>query len=727
MSMAHATPPSHGYSYVHRKRRAKSDWAGVNIGDAFKSNIDYYTRLSAQRIFYGTIKKIQRLSANIASGTSEDVFQPHEKPQLSPCYTTYPSNLAVFAAIGMTGYLEYKSRAEARFLIELLKESLECPEPGVGVNVDPASYHAVAMTVTKTVQERLFIEDLSRIPAMATIEIYRLFLASQQKMDFNTLREMIAAVVLFGDVLPNWRDQNLHPMTRQMLEDMTETSDPFFTLLSQNDYSKLPEICVQWVKSLCATIARYLPEPKPDEPISEEIDSIEEFEHIIGRIGERKGYKFTNEKQARQENDEFPPLNDPRPPSLTDGPSLPAQIAEMIEQGKEAQNPGTLQPPDWPDNGESGLSRNTEKILKEFSNAVDRAGKQSSEWEDMRSDLIEQTMRQSAFRQGPIQGSPTDGHEVQVRLNAEHMAGGEIFDRAVELSDDLPAYERLLDRSRPVADALKLVLYPNIKQIPETERLCTSGSLDPSRLALATFSQVVFKRYRIHQRADMRGRPVLLIACDGSGSLNDRQMGMLKVLAAAWLDSTIKSQIQVLAGLYHSGQIRNGVSGPLVQWMFHPHKTPSFGRKDAVRTLVSLPDSGTGVQSDALSIAFMLEEATKIAKGKMIYLILISDCRWNRSFDTDKSGREEVISCFKSAYENLAGKLHTTLVALGVEGRTKLEDQLDKVITVSKDKLEDYVAVAEQISVYVASCIKERKKNTRARIVTGRQDELSKR
>ena len=61
---------------------------------------------------------------------------------------------------------------------------------------------------------------------------------------------------------------------------------------------------------------------------------------------------------------------------------------------------------------------------------------------------------------------------------------------------------------------------------------------------------------------------MVLIACDGSGSLNHKQMQMLKLLA--WLESTAKSEIQVLAGLYHSGSIRPGVSGPLVQWIYHP-------------------------------------------------------------------------------------------------------------------------------------------------------------
>ncbi len=318
-------------------------------------------------------------------------------------------------------------------------------------------------------------------------------------------------------------------------------------------------------------------------------------------------------------------------------------------------------------------------------------------------------MMADAFAQSPIQGSPADGHEVTLRLGKDSEFGGEIHDRPVALSDSLPAVESLAAESAPMADALRRALYPNIAERVETERLRATGALDAARLAMADFSSVVFKRYRIYEKADPKGQPLLLIACDGSGSLNRKEMRMLKVLAAAWLNSTVRTQVQVMAGLYHSGEIRRGVSGPLVQWMYHPQKTPAISRKDALRALVSLPESGTGAQSDALSLQFMLGEAVRIARGRMIYLILVSDCEWNRSFDADLSGKEEVRAFFENVYAEFDGNIHTTLVALGKEGETGFEDLLDKVITVPDSRLEDYAGLAEQIGVYVATCMKERR------------------
>jgi hypothetical protein len=152
------------------------------------------------------------------------------------------------------------------------------------------------------------------------------------------------------------------------------------------------------------------------------------------------------------------------------------------------------------------------------------------------------------------------------------------------------------------------------------------------------------------------------------------------------------------------------VSGPLVQWIYHPQKTPVLTRKESARALVALPSYGTGAQSDALSLAFMLGEARQLARGRMIYLILLSDCAWNTSFRTGKNGKEEVYAFFETAYQDHPGKLNTTLVALGVAGETGFEALLDKVVVVNEEQLLDPAAVAGRIGTYVASCLKERRR-----------------
>jgi hypothetical protein len=324
----------------------------------------------------------------------------------------------------------------------------------------------------------------------------------------------------------------------------------------------------------------------------------------------------------------------------------------------------------------------------------------------MRSDLVSGALAAKVFQEGPITGNPVDGNEMVVSLG-NRVAGGEVFDRPVELSNDLAACDRLFREARPIGEMLRRDLYPNVEQFPERLRLRTGGALDGSRLALAGFSGTIFHRCEIIKKPDRRGRPVLVIACDGSGSLDPAQMRMVKVLTTAWLSSTTGSTIQLLAALYHSGQIRQGLAGPLVQWIYHPRKTPALGRGDAIRAVASLPDMGTGAQADALSLALIMKEARQLARNSMIYLILISDAQWNRSFQTDLSGQDEVCHLMMSLGEDLGDKLHSLLVVLGNGETDGVEDYLNKVIRVSDEDLQDPLAVAGRIGSYVASRIRQ--------------------
>ncbi len=681
-----------GYSYTYRKRRSKIDWAGTGVGDAFKANLDYMVRMPAQRLFYQMVKKLQHYVAQAAGAPAANSAQPKVKPQLSPCYTSYPSALAVPAALGLTAYLEYQAYASDKLLLTMLKSYLDSPADHDQIfDVDDEDYKALATIVATAVQTRLILEDLSRHAPLSCIEMYRLFSSAQQNLQFSSVPEIINAVVLYGDVLPDWRQLPVHPMTADILKTAFAASQPFFKEMADSRPEQLLDLGMNWTKTLTGRLAKYL------SATDEEHDYDED--EVVAGPDDTTDYTFRKNSPPQSPIDELPPLNKPRPPQLFAQKEWADQVREFFTQPA--------------DTGTQGHQRNAQSLQKkitDFIDAANKAGGQGQAHEDMRYDLLEAQARRSVFTEGPIQGNPTEGHEVDLNFGDNNKQQGEIFDRPIELSDDYMALQKLLQEADPLAKAMQRSLYPNIERVPMMERWRTSGSLDVSRLAMAEFSSAIFKRYRSVDKADRRGRPVLLLACDGSGSLNQLQMRMLKVLASAWLSSTARTEIEVLAGLYHSGSIRDGLSGPLVQWMHHPHKTPAVGRKDAVRALITLPESGTGAQSDALSIAFMMQEARKIARNRMIYFILITDCAWNQSFRGPKTGKQEVESVFESLYKEMKGKLHTTLVALGVQGQTGFEERVDKVICIKQQDLQDYVSVAGQIGLYVASCIQERAK-----------------
>ena len=697
--MKHCETYSVKYDHYYRYRKSKADWKGLSLGDAFKHNLDHYERLPALRLFYKTVNKVTKTIAKQTGASSETEFIPKVKPQLGPCYTFYPSNISAYAAIGLTAYLEYKARISENSLSYMLSGYLEDPAKYHSLNIDKNVFKQIAKIVTDCVESRLLIEDMSRLQYASSVEVYRLFLASQETMRFQSVPEIIRAIVLFGDILPAWQDQELHPMTMAMLLNVMDASEPFLEILCHTKSSEFSELGAEWVKKICEEIAVFLPEDKKDERQSNESEqpNLNPDTSIVQ-------FRYQKDVNKNSLRDSIPPLNGRNPPFLFNVPNFAKQAAQIIEIQMQSNNVQS------PENNETPQKNPIQEMLKEFANTIENITQQSSNWEDMPSDHVESAMRISGFRQSPIEGNPSDGHSITVDFGNDQIASGEIFDRPIELSDDIPAFENLKAEARPITDALKRSLYPNIVESPQVERFKTSGVIDPLRLHLADLSPAIYRRHNIYEKADPKGKPILLIACDGSGSLGKDQMNMLKTLTTAWISATKKSGTQVMAGLYHSGTIRRGISGALVQWLYHPLKTPSFSQEDAIRGLVSLPESGTGAQSDALSLNFMLNETKRLARGQMVYLVVISDCCWNRSFYINKTASEEVHGIFENAYKDFNGKLNITLIALGVSANTGFENLLDKVTVVSSEELKDSVAVANNISVYVASCMRERKK-----------------
>ncbi|MBM4088962.1 MAG: hypothetical protein FJ276_05940 [Planctomycetes bacterium] len=686
--------PEPTYGGYGRRSQGKSSWAGITEADAFRAN-PYWLRTLAQQLFYQRCNKVQMAAAQQAGAPVNASFKPRVKPQLSPCYAAYPHNLiAARAAFGLTAFLEYQSHLGQNVLEAHLQPFLIDVSVAISAGLDQAVWAKTKRLVARTVQTRLLLEGLSRAPSLACVELYRLFAASQQTARFDTLLEIIEAVVLYGDVLADWTRQALHPTTRKILHDLSTVCEPYFARLQAEKPHLFIPLGVEWVRVLCATLQKYLPLAAPAQTAPAPTAPPSAAHAAPQTLDERLSVR-SRDQPPRDATAPLDPLNKPRPP-LIDPPS-DEQLAGMLLSVSAS--------------GEAAPSGAVADAIAEFSKACAGASGQRTNFEDLRSDLVVQKVRSGSFAPGPIQGTPTEGHEVTVRLNGDVTAGGELFDRPIELSCDFLAYEQLLAQARPATEALRRALYPNIEESPVTERYRPSGTLDPTRLAYADFSSAVFRRTCVLERADRRGKPVLLIACDGSGSLSAQQMSMLKVLATAWLNSTVKTQVQVLAALYHSGDVRKNLTGPLVQWIYHPHKTQATSRRDAARTLVSLPKSGTGCQSDALSIAFLLEEARRLARGRMVYLILLTDTAWNVSFHIGKTGKEEMLDLLTEAIGESAGRLHVTLVALGPsQTTTGFEEVVDKVIHVSQQELTDFVAVAQKIAVYVGATMKERQR-----------------
>jgi hypothetical protein len=671
------------------RRRSRSDWAGIHLTDAFKPNLDYFHRIPAERMFYQAARKIQILAAAESGDIVDGYFQPNVKPQLAPCYTSYPPSLAAHAAIGLTGFLEFQSRS--RSTNALFDHAAEAKR----LRVERDSFANMANIVSEVIAVRLLLEDLSRVPSMAAVEMYRLFASCQHSLQFGSVADILRTVILFGDLLPEWDRLKIHSLTRTLLKELTSVSAPFFNALSILDREALFSLGVKWSQDICELLAKYLPQAANGPSQEKEQNPV--TTRSPGWLKKMK--KAGKEKTGNG----FPALNDPQPPALFEPLPLDQAIAHSL-WGQRYINPRL--PFHF---SHLGIPAGT--VLQEFQKVMEQACRQNNHFQDMRFDVLEKILRNSAFQAGPIEGDRIEGQDVYIPFGDQNAIAGQIFDGPLGESSDDRAYRILLEESKPAIEALKRVLYPSRTMALTKERRRTNGALDPARLAYSPFSSTLYQHYKSREQRNKRGVPVVLIACDASGSVNAGEMKMAKILTAAWLISGLRQNVEIVAGVYHS-EIINGVESPLVQWIYHRRKTPATGKKGAVRTLLTLPSVGTGVQSDALSISFMIQEAKLLAKGEMIYLILISDCQWNRSLGVEPTGEKEMCSFFHNLLKDPSRRIHITLAALGSPSR-QIENMMDKVIFLNYDK-QDPGRIAAEIGAYVASVVKERRKKSNA-------------
>ena len=482
------------YNFAFQKKRCKADWAGLSIGDAFKNDLDYYQRLPAQRVFYQLVDNAQKRVVEAMGVYSSGETQFMVKPQISPCYTNYPANLAAHSAIGLTAYLEFTARCEHSLLLTHMAEYLQDPATLDNASVDRATYARIARLVAETVQQRLVLEELSRVCILPSVEIHRLFGSSQQRLNFRTIKEVVQAVVLFGDVLPPWEPMNLHPLTRVIIRALERISGEYLDGLPQCQPQRFIYLGEAWVRRICKTLTAYLPLPRPEQAQGRTEKKLSMPEFLRSQADATSPARLEHSKPPTQTPEGLAPLEGPMPPSLGETGNAAQHVTNRLQMPGNGGDDGG--------GGQSALDEESQKALAEFSEAMDQAGGQSRDWEDMRSEIVESAMAQTAFQQGPITGSPTDGNEVIVNLPSGEFAGGRIFDRPLGLTNDSQAVENLKIQARPVTEQLRRNLYPSLDHRPQTLRLRTGGVLDGGRLALAGFCPAVFKRFRNVEMAD---------------------------------------------------------------------------------------------------------------------------------------------------------------------------------------------------------------------------------
>jgi hypothetical protein len=681
------------YDHYQNQRNTRKHWKSSGIGNAFRFNLGMMRR-EALKLYYEICEKVQRQIFAIAEIPYEPDSSKKIKAQLSICFTNYPANLAAWASIGQTAWVQYKELTKSAGLT-LYKKELEAYVLDKHIQTDAEALNKLLDVISGTITERLVYEELKKRGLESEIESFRIFLASSSLLEFISLPGIIKAVILFGDLLPDESLVPINPFSQILVKVVTSASAPYQNRLVDAKPDDLLNIGIQWVKHLMHELHMFLPGNTPRSQLNKN-----HFKNIMG-------YSKYIHSAPKSASEELPGFNDfaSRPPMFED---LDTEVILNNElsgrKGNEIIKKSAGTAPELPED-----VKKFNQEITEFANSIKTASGQSS-YEDIRSDIIVQGLMKNSFSPGPVQGSAFEGSNIKLDLGGDiGNIEASIYDQPLELSFNQAEVEKLRQDSQPLVNAMRRNIYPSTEETIEIDIIKNSGSFS-QRLPHYRFSDTIYKRYSYNLQLNKNGNASVLIVCDGSGSMNHEKTKLLKILTASWIQSTLSTRIQLLAGIYNNGGTGNGRYGPIVKWVVHPVKTQAISKNDYIRAVASVPAQGGGGQEDALALSYCIQETLKCAgtKNRMIYLTHLSDTQWCNSFSKGLTAEDELVNVIKHFQDKLKGKLHYTLVGLGTDRGGKVEKLADKSIFLNAAELATPYICASKIGLYVSSCLKER-------------------
>jgi hypothetical protein len=186
---------------------------------------------------------------------------------------------------------------------------------------------------------------------------------------------------------------------------------------------------------------------------------------------------------------------------------------------------------------------------------------------------------------------------------------------------------------------------------------------------------------------DYRGRPVVVLAKDGSSSNTLQTTFAGKILTAAFLQVERLARVRLFAADYSSG-----AGGPLVRWLYHPQKTPGRNSLQAVDAVASLPPKGQGGNEDVLSLSHILHEvlASPLACEQTIIVINVTDGKFN-------SPISELRSMIKKLRDD-----YRLIYSLVILGNTPVDvPEADHIVRVPQTELDHPQQIAQRIAKHV--------------------------
>lgn len=692
-------------------------WRPVSIADANRYSVSWSRRNEATDKLDDLSFEHQRKAAESALGRRVLDSDLKTRPQRGPLHTQYPAFPAARACLGLSAVCEFKAHAGKSNAV--LQAAVKLP-PEMLAGLDPGGVAQASSFVVEAVANRLCIDQLYRADRLAAVESYRLFAAAMLDLRFRRLKDVILAATTLGDLLPGLikrerMRQLIHPLTGRILDAMTEPCHRYEIGAKDCSPERLLSLGADLAKALMAALAPFLPLKQAAPPNAPGLpDKV--ARELLQAVGGPRRVPLRNRKEAAPSEDvlskrlagseeSVPPSIDQHLPwRLKDELGKPNPLAkgtgrtEPSSQGSQGQQEAAcrLHPPGPSSAAEVQVQAVLQRATSMIAQATGRA-----QWEDPRVDQVAQALRGTPYAPGVVEG------ELAMRRHKVTAYGsgreGGIREEALSRCRDEEALRQVRQGAAPIERRLRGYQWFGQRQEAMIRRLQTRGAIDPHRLHRFGTSSLLRRRWRRCDVTDYRGRPVVVLAKDGSSSNTLQTTFAGKIVAAAFLQVERLARIRLFAADYSSDG-----GGPLVRWLYHPQKTPGRSSLQAADAVASLPPKGQGGNEDVLSLSHILHEVlgSPVACKQTVIVINVTDGKFNSP-----------IGEFRSMVKKLRED-YPLIYSLVILGHTPVDvPEADYIVRVSQTELGQPQQIAERIAAHVNTLVRHLRSKAGARHV----------
>ncbi len=670
---------------THSYKKSKVEWCGTSPADAFRPNS---SGTSSQLNARGKLWKI-------CSTQQEKVakyFNSSEIKAMAQITHFYllPPSLAALCCIGLTTFLEAKEHSRAnKGLIETYNHDfIQSPKNYISSEVEGEVLQKLARVCAKVIDNRILIELLRHQVNINFVEMYRAISCSLiEPRSILSLEQGLNLNIIYGDLIRLWATDG--GAMQAFWQDLRDFNQPYIDSFKQIEDRHYLSAGTEWLHKLTSKIAQYIRTFSPKEEDTET---------------NKKGQVLICPGPVRQINPNEAPNGDI---SISNNDvDLPGDYPQVFLGLSYEDSRNVV----------DQIDDETKEAMKELANNVNQALNDDDGFGQKPQHVLGDAVEKDPWERTPIEGIPSEGSNVELDFGG-HQMQNIVHEQAIPISHNMSSIEQLKAKSTPIAKHLSRMLYVSSSVQTRMVQGGSGANIDPSALPTYQVSEILYCKTEEYQDLDKTGQSIVVLAGDTSSSNSRDQIECQKILSAAWIaaSKTKKNRIEFLGATYDSGVTSGGHHGPMVRWIYNDRFNEARTFEHAIARVDSI--RATGGNSDIASWARIMNEIQRMMLDKPrlkrahIYLIIISDCAFNKSFSsTPLSAAEEVKGYIKDLKEkSLKGRLHLTLVNLGTSTQTALDRYADLKLNMSSRDMEDPSDAAQKISAFVSKAIKQQR------------------